>query len=108
MLSCLSDILKSGSQDYPSEMEKVSGLARDRARVGGDRAGSLAEALWSEQVPPTELVWRLLRKWITNSSYKGVSLIPAVWVTMLAGQLGAPGAALRMVGHCPAMGEKWR
>lgn len=59
MLSCLSDILKSGSQDYPSKMEKVSGLARDRARVDGDRAGSLAEALWSEQVPSTqsENIW---------------------------------------------------
>lgn len=54
MLSCLSDILKNGSKEYPSKMERVSGLARGRARAGGDRAGSLAEALWSEQVPPTQ------------------------------------------------------
>ena len=54
MLSCLSNILKNGSKDYPSKMEKVSGLARSRAGVGGDRAGSLTEALLSEQVPPTQ------------------------------------------------------
>lgn len=31
-----------------------TGQAGGRTMVGGDRAGSLAEALWSEQVPPTQ------------------------------------------------------
>lgn len=49
MLSCLSDILKNGSKDYPSKMERVSGPARGRTMVGGDRTGQRQSQGWWRQ-----------------------------------------------------------
>lgn len=110
MMSCLSDILRNGSKEYPPKMEGVLGPARSRTTVGGGRAGCLAEPLWSEHCLETfEKI--SYKDWLLRREPDSSSLSPQAWgaarttwgpSTESGGSLSRPGWGKRI-----GPGKRW-